>query len=217
MAENSTATKGLNRPMEKQPLYTVIRYTSSTEMSTNFNSTSISITADLVCPTVPDYEESVQTITIKSDKFEKCNLQFIGKPILEALPVHTTFYLCDHAGAYKKKAKNSTNNDQGSSSNELEAFYLGRSCSLHVDRLVYLLSQVVALDYWQGTIKAAHDFGGFRLTANEEKKRRAVYCIDYDFACSMVEQLEENVYQCRSFTEDILFYEMDTKEGFLKN
>ena len=86
-----------------------------------------------------------------------------------------------------------------------------------MDRLVYLLSQVVALDYWQGTIKAAHDFGGFRLTANEEKKRRAVYCIDYDFACSMVEQLEENVYQCRSFTEDILFYEMDTKEGFLKN
>ena len=60
------------------------------------------------------------------------NLQFIGKPILEALPVHTTFYLCDHAGAYKKKAKNSTStidttnvlssvdNDQGSSSNELE-------------------------------------------------------------------------------------------------
>ncbi|KAG1209496.1 hypothetical protein G6F69_006295 [Rhizopus microsporus] len=33
----------------------------------------------------------------------------------------------------------------------------------------------------------------------------------------MVEQLEENVYQCRSFTEDILFYEMDTKEGYLKN
>ncbi|ORE21795.1 hypothetical protein BCV71DRAFT_273978 [Rhizopus microsporus] len=145
------------------------------------------------------------------------NLQFIGKPILKALPVHTTFYLCDHAGADKKKAKNSTDNDQGSSSNELEAFYLGRSRSLRVDRLVYLLSQVVALDYWQDTIKAAHDFGGFRLTANEEKKGRAVYCIDYDVACSMVEQLEENVYQCRSFTEDILFYEMDTKEGYLKN
>ena len=86
-----------------------------------------------------------------------------------------------------------------------------------MDRLVYLLSQVVALDYWQGTIKAAHDFGGFRLTANEENKGRTAYCIDYDVTCSMVEQLEENVYQCRSFTEDILFYEMDTKEGFLKN
>ncbi|CEG68004.1 hypothetical protein RMATCC62417_04343 [Rhizopus microsporus] len=33
----------------------------------------------------------------------------------------------------------------------------------------------------------------------------------------MVEQLEENVCQCRSFTEDILSYEMGTKEGFLKN
>ncbi|KAG1208440.1 hypothetical protein G6F69_007211 [Rhizopus microsporus] len=92
-----------------------------------------------------------------------------------------------------------------------------RSRSLRVDRLVYLLSQVVALDYWQDTIKDAHDFGGFRLTANEEKKGRAAYCIDYDITCSVVEQLEENVYQCRSFTEDILFYKMDTKEGFLKN
>ncbi|ORE07189.1 hypothetical protein BCV72DRAFT_227043 [Rhizopus microsporus var. microsporus] len=47
-------------------------------------------------------------------------------------PVHTTFYLCDHAGVDKKKAKDSTgaidntnvvssvDNDQGSSSNELE-------------------------------------------------------------------------------------------------
>ncbi|CEI92909.1 hypothetical protein RMCBS344292_07156 [Rhizopus microsporus] len=60
------------------------------------------------------------------------NLQFIGKPILEDFPVHTTFYLCDHAGADKKKAKNSSgtidttnvassvDNDQGSRSSELE-------------------------------------------------------------------------------------------------
>ena len=99
----------------------------------------------------------------------------------------------------------------------MKAFYLGRSRSLHVDRLIYLLSQAVALDCWQDKIKAVHDFGGFRLTANEENKGRTAYCIDYDVTCSMVEQLEENVYQCRSFTEDILFYEMDTKEGFLKN
>ncbi|CEI91140.1 hypothetical protein RMCBS344292_05440 [Rhizopus microsporus] len=122
-------------------------------MSTNFKSISISITADFVCPIVPDYEESGETITIMSDKLEEwfkkdafshskwvfkrqypvtSNLQFIGKPILEALPAHATFYLCDHAGADKKKAKNSTgtidttnvvssvDNDQGSSSNELE-------------------------------------------------------------------------------------------------
>ncbi|KAL4206396.1 hypothetical protein AB4K20DRAFT_1998931 [Rhizopus microsporus] len=100
---------------------------------------------------------------------------------------------------------------------QLKMLYLGRSRSLRVDRLVYLLSQVVALDCWQDTIKSAHGFGGFRLTANEEKKRRAAYCIDYDVDCTIVEQLEENVYQYRSFTKNILFYEMDTKEGFLKN
>jgi hypothetical protein len=80
-----------------------------------------------------------------------------------------------------------------------------------------LLSQAVALDYWRDTTKPTHDFGGFCLTANEEKKRKAAYCIDYDVPCSMVEQLGGDVYQCRSFTENILFNEMDTKEGFLKS
>ena len=54
--------------------------------------------------------------------------------------------------------------------NQLKTFYLGHSRSLCVDRLVYVLSQVVALGYWQDAIKSAHDSGGFRLTANEEKK-----------------------------------------------
>ncbi|CEJ02452.1 hypothetical protein RMCBS344292_16457 [Rhizopus microsporus] len=119
-------------------------------MSTNFKSTSISITADFVRPTVPDYEESGQTIIFTtSDKFEEWfkkdafshsnTLQLIGKSILEALSVHITFYLCDHAGADKKKAKNSTgtidttnvvssvDNDQGSSSNELEVMCLTKT------------------------------------------------------------------------------------------
>ncbi|ORE02957.1 hypothetical protein BCV72DRAFT_178975, partial [Rhizopus microsporus var. microsporus] len=64
-----------------------------------------------------------------------------------------------------------TNNLIESYHNQLKTFYLGRSRSLPVDRLVYLLSQVVVLDYLQDTIKPAHDFSGFRLTANEEKKR----------------------------------------------
>ncbi|CEJ05458.1 hypothetical protein RMCBS344292_19399 [Rhizopus microsporus] len=110
--------------------HTVIKYTSSTEISTNFKSTSISITANFVCPTVPDYEESVQILIFAtSDKFEEwfkkdasphakrvfkrqypvtSNPQFIGKPIPEVLSAQITFYLCDHASTDKKKAKNST-------------------------------------------------------------------------------------------------------------
>lgn len=53
-------------------VHTVIKYTSSTEMSTNFKSVSISITADFVRPTVPDYEEISQTIIFTTaDKFEE--------------------------------------------------------------------------------------------------------------------------------------------------
>ncbi|PHZ13386.1 uncharacterized protein RHIMIDRAFT_291131 [Rhizopus microsporus ATCC 52813] len=107
-----------------------------------------------------------------------------------------------------------TNNLIESYHNQLKTFYLGRSRSLRVDCLVYLLFQVVVLDYLQDTIEAVHGFGGFRLRANEEKKRRAAYCIDYHVACSIVDQLEESVYQCRSFTENILFYEMILKKAF---
>ncbi|CEI96662.1 hypothetical protein RMCBS344292_10819 [Rhizopus microsporus] len=87
---------------------------------------------------------------------------------------------------WRQNASFHINNLIESYHNQLKTFYLGRSRSLCVDRLVYLLSQVVALDSWQDTVKAAHDFGGFRLIASEEKKR-AAYCIDYDVACSMVE------------------------------
>ncbi|KAG1178381.1 hypothetical protein G6F71_001855 [Rhizopus microsporus] len=201
-------------------------------MSTNFKSISISITADFVRPTVPDYEESSQTIIFTTaDKFEECfkkgafsHSNSSGSSFLKLCQFTPPSICMIMLVSIRRKLRiaqvtidttnvvSSVDNNQGSSSNELEVM-----CPKKTHRLIYLLSQVVALDYWQDTIKAAHDFGGFRLTANEEKKRRTAYCIDYDFACSIVEQLEENVYQCRPFTEDILFYEMDTKEGFLKN
>ena len=48
------------------------QYTSFTEMSTNFKSISISITVNFVCSTVPDYEESIQTLIFTtSDNFEE--------------------------------------------------------------------------------------------------------------------------------------------------
>ncbi|PHZ15001.1 uncharacterized protein RHIMIDRAFT_249899 [Rhizopus microsporus ATCC 52813] len=105
-------------------------------MSTNFKSISISTTADFVRPTIPVYEENAflhAKWVFKRQYPVASNFQFIGKPIIEDLPVHITFYLCDHVGADKKKAKNSTgtidttnvvssvDNDQGSSSSQLEA------------------------------------------------------------------------------------------------
>ncbi|CEI88911.1 hypothetical protein RMCBS344292_03287 [Rhizopus microsporus] len=49
--------------------------------------------------------------------------------------------------AWKQNTSFHTNNLIESHHNQLKTFYLGRSRFLRVDRLVYLLSQVVALDY----------------------------------------------------------------------
>ncbi|PHZ15284.1 uncharacterized protein RHIMIDRAFT_86858 [Rhizopus microsporus ATCC 52813] len=60
--------------------------------------------------------------------------------LLQAISIHTTFYLCVHVGVDKKKAKNSTgtidttnvvssvDNNQGSSSNELEVMCPKKTC-----------------------------------------------------------------------------------------
>lgn len=46
---------------------------------------------------------------------------------------------------------------------------------------------MVTLDYRQDIIKAANVRGGFRMTANKKKKRRAAHCVDYAVACPIVE------------------------------
>ncbi|PHZ07651.1 uncharacterized protein RHIMIDRAFT_316643 [Rhizopus microsporus ATCC 52813] len=121
----------------------VIKFTSSTEMFTNFKSTSISITADftIIFTTSDKFEKWLKKDVLSHSKWvfkrrysATSNHQFIRQPIIEALPGHTAFYLCDHADT-DKKAKNNTgiidttnvlssvDNDQNSSSNQLEVMH----------------------------------------------------------------------------------------------
>ncbi|ORE16293.1 hypothetical protein BCV71DRAFT_236812 [Rhizopus microsporus] len=124
-----------------------------------------------------------------------------------------SYHFCIPLEPYLRLLCNSTCNAPFHTDNLTNSYHN----QLHVDRLIYLLFQVVILDYWQDTIKAVHDFDGFHLIVNEEKKKKAAHNIDYGVACFMVQLLKENIYQCRSFTEDILFYKVNTKEDFLKN
>ncbi|ORE04934.1 hypothetical protein BCV72DRAFT_170989, partial [Rhizopus microsporus var. microsporus] len=55
--------------------------------------------------------------------------------------------------------------------NLLKTFYLGRSRSVRVVRLIYLLSQVVAVDYYQKAVKCKFGFQAVKLTVEDQKKK----------------------------------------------
>ena len=84
------------------------------------NNTTISVTEEFICPTVPDYEESVVQLFFsnendfkkwfKSTAFShskwvhkrtntsKENASLMGKPLVAPLVVSTSYYLCYHPG-----------------------------------------------------------------------------------------------------------------------
>ncbi|KAL0086210.1 hypothetical protein J3Q64DRAFT_1833955 [Phycomyces blakesleeanus] len=75
--------------------------------------------------------------------------------------------------------------------NQLKTFYFGRLISLRVDRLIYLLAKVLTLDYRQES--------------------------DSDTAMEMVEKLSDTAFTCRSFTIDLIIYNIELQNDFLQN
>ncbi|ORE03491.1 hypothetical protein BCV72DRAFT_315068 [Rhizopus microsporus var. microsporus] len=49
----------------------------------------------------------------------------------------------------------------------------------------------------------------------EQKKKKAADTLDYDIACGMLEKIEDNLFQCRSFTYDMLYYDSEVRNGYL--
>lgn len=64
-----------------------------------------------------------------------------------------SFFLLYFTLVFEQNAVFHTNNLIESYHNQLKRFYLGRSRNHRVDRIIYLLSQVVALDYRQEALQ----------------------------------------------------------------
>ncbi|RCH87795.1 hypothetical protein CU097_006964 [Rhizopus azygosporus] len=81
--------------------------------------------------------------------------------------------------------------------NLLKTFHMDHSRSVRVDRLIYLLSLLIA------TKKPLN------------QKKNTVNVPDYDSACGMVKKIEDNLFQCKSFTHNILYYDIEVRNGYL--
>ncbi|CEG85060.1 hypothetical protein RMATCC62417_18792 [Rhizopus microsporus] len=77
-----------------------------------------------------------------------------------------------------------------------------------------MLSQAVAVAYYQEAVNCKFGFQAVKLTVEEQKKKTADI-LDYDTACGMLEKIEDNLFQCKSFTHDMLYYDIEVQNGYL--
>ncbi|KAL0092629.1 hypothetical protein J3Q64DRAFT_1695138 [Phycomyces blakesleeanus] len=101
--------------------------------------------------------------------------------------------------------------------NQQKTFYLECARSLQVDRLIYLLAKVLTLDYRQENVKTLYRFQSVCLTRQEEQKRQNMYMLDSDTTMDMVEKLSDTAFTCRSFTVDLVVYNIELQNDFLQS
>jgi hypothetical protein len=80
---------------------------------------------------------------------------------------------------------------------------------------MYLLTKVILVDYRQDNVKTLYGFQKFNLTGEEKKKKVKADAINFDIACSMVEQHTEDLFICKSFTENEVEYIIEAESNRL--
>jgi hypothetical protein len=88
--------------------------------------------------------------------------------------------------AWRLDATFDTNNYIESYHNQLKTFYFGRTRNSRVDRIIYILSQVVINDYRQEALQVQFGIKAFHLTKKEKKSKKLAYDIDIDNAIYMI-------------------------------
>lgn len=94
---------------------------------------------------------------------------------------------------WREDAPFHTNNLIESFHNNLKSNYLGRSRNVRVDKIVYLLSHVVIIDYRQDALRVQIGLKKIHLSPQEEQRKEKADDIDIDEAVYMVTELNDNV------------------------
>jgi hypothetical protein len=106
-----------------------------------------------------------------------------------------THWHCKHhlwVRAWRPDATFDTNNYIESYHNQLKTFYFGRTRNTRVDRIIYILSQVVVSDYRQEALQVKLGIKSYHLTKKEKQSKRLAYDIDTATATYMIIENEDN-------------------------
>ncbi|KAL0076168.1 hypothetical protein F4703DRAFT_1722091, partial [Phycomyces blakesleeanus] len=88
--------------------------------------------------------------------------------------------------AWRQDAVCHTNNLIESYHNQLKSFYLGQSCGCRIDKIVYVLSQLVERDYRQDTLETYFGIKSIRLSVADTERKRKVNVIAIERANGLV-------------------------------
>lgn len=80
--------------------------------------------------------------------------------------------------------------------NKLKTFYLGRSRSHRIDRLIYMLSDNLVLDYRRDHIQTSLGIQPAKLSLFEKERRNIADGIEKQVAISMITKVNEQVITC---------------------
>lgn len=96
------------------------------------------------------------------------------------------------ARPWRKDGTFNTNNLIESYHNQLKSLYFGRRKNSRVDRVIYLLSNVVLNDYRQEALRIHYGAKLFYLSPHEKKRKETADAIDIDVAVRMITEDHEN-------------------------
>ena len=88
--------------------------------------------------------------------------------------------------AWRKEATFHTNNYIESYHNQIKSFYFHRSRNTRVDRVVYILSQLVVADYRQEAVQVQYGYKKMHLTKQEKERKSKAENINIDQAVYMI-------------------------------
>ncbi|CAO3600951.1 unnamed protein product, partial [Absidia cylindrospora] len=94
--------------------------------------------------------------------------------------------------AFRSEAPFHTNNLIESYHDQRKTFYLGRSKRSRMDRTIYVLSQVVVLDYRQDALQVLYGIKQFSLTKPEKSAKNVADEYDVRVAASMISVVDDN-------------------------
>lgn len=97
------------------------------------------------------------------------------------------------ARPWRKDASFDTNNLIESYHNQLKSNYFGRSRNTRVDRIIYLLSQVVIVDYRQDALRVQIGSKQFYLSPQEKQRKQKADDISIEEAVYMISEVDLNV------------------------
>jgi hypothetical protein len=130
--------------------------------------------------------------------FEESYIQL--KDYLAGFPVFLAYiddrWACDSkkllwAKPWRRDAEFNTNNLIESYHNKLKTFYLGRSRNHRVDRIVYMLSKIVTLDYRRDETQVLFGIKPAYLSGFEQERKRIADRLPLHIADLMVQETDD--------------------------